>query len=126
MKIRKQMIDGYLRNLTMGRAASGSGFTSDLSQFDPDIRSMHRDALLDGNLEWLRLSIESLLANPRGRIGAFAGALYPFDDAELEELFRHAHALIWPDRTVPDLGDEAELEFVEMSRDDWAALTAGT
>jgi hypothetical protein len=125
MKIRKQMIDGYLRNLTMGRAANMSAPLSDLTQFDPDIRAMHRDALLDGNLEWLRLSLESLLANPRGRIGAFTGALYPFDDAELEAIFRHAHAQIWPDRTVPDLGDEADLEFVEMSRDDWAAIAGG-
>lgn len=125
MKIRKQMIDGYLRNLTMGRAANTNDPLSDLTQFDPDIRAMQREALLDGNIEWLRLSVESLLANPRNRIGAFVGALYPFDAAELENILRYAHSKIWPDRTVPDLGDEAELEFVEMSQEDWSAIVGG-
>lgn len=122
MKIRKQMIDGYLRNLTMGRAASAPDPMAETALIDADIRSMHREALIDDNLDWLRLSIEALLADPSGRIGAFAGVQYPYDEGEIRTLLQRAHAAIWPDRTVPEPGDEAELEFVEMSRDDWAAM----
>lgn len=121
MKIRKELIAGYTRLLTMGRAVNAPDPMADLSQFDADIRAMHRRAHKEGNLDWLRLALDALIANPRGRIGEFAGQQYPFSDAELQELFRRAYGMIWPDQPLSDPGDEADLEFVDMSAEDWAA-----
>lgn len=126
MKIRKELIEGYTRLLTMGRAVNAPDPMADLAQFDADIRAMHKRAHKDGNLDWLRLALDSLVANPRGRIGQFAGQQYPFDDAELQALFRRAYETIWPDQPLSEPGNEAELEFVDMSAEDWAAFTGAS
>lgn len=126
MKIRKELIEGYTRLLTMGRAVNAPDPMADLAQFDADIRAMHKRAYKDGNLDWLRLALDSLIANPRGRIGQFAGQQYPFDEAELQALFRRAYETIWPDQPLSEPGDEADLEFVDMSAEDWAAFTGAS
>ncbi|EDZ46254.1 hypothetical protein RBY4I_1466 [Rhodobacterales bacterium Y4I] len=126
MKIRKELIAGYTRLLTMGRAVNAPDPMADLSQFDADIRAMHKRARNEGNLDWLRLALDSLIANPRGRIGQFAGQQYPFDEAELQALFRRAYGMIWPDQPLSEPGDEADLEFVDMSAEEWAAVTGAS
>ncbi|MBY6055527.1 hypothetical protein [Leisingera daeponensis] len=123
MKIRKELIEGYTRLLTMGRAVSAPDPMADLSQFDADIRAMHKRAYKEGNLDWLRLALDSLIAGPEGRISQFAGQQYPFSDRELEALFRRAFGMIWPDQPLSEPGDEADLEFVEMSAEEWDAFT---
>ncbi|UWQ76156.1 hypothetical protein [Leisingera sp. M658] len=123
MKIRKELIAGYTRLLTMGRAVNAPDPMADLAQFDADIRSMHKRAHKEGNLDWLRLALDSLIASPAGRISLFAGQQYPFDDAELQALFRRAYGMIWPDQPLSEPGDEADLDFVEMSAEDWNAFT---
>ncbi|MBQ4824221.1 hypothetical protein J4729_06610 [Leisingera sp. HS039] len=123
MKIRKELIAGYTRLLTMGRAVNAPDPMADLAQFDADIRSMHKRAYKEGNLDWLRLALDSLIARPAGRISQFAGQQYPFDDAELQALFRRAYGMIWPDQPLSEPGDEADLDFVEMSAEDWDAFT---
>ena len=126
MKIRKELIAGYLRLLTQGRGVNAPDPMSDLAQFDADIRSMRRRAVRDGNLDWLRLSLDSLIADPDGRISQFAGQQYPFADAELVALFRRAFEMIWPEEPLSEPGDEAELEFAEMSAEEWAAATGAS
>ncbi|KUP90606.1 hypothetical protein [Tritonibacter horizontis] len=123
MKIRKEMIAQYIRLLTTGRAVNAPDPMSDLSNFDADIRTMHKRAYQDGNLDWLRLALDALIADPSGRIEEFAGLQYPFDERDLVAIFRHAHEMIWPDRSLSEPGDEAELEFVDMSPEDWAAVS---
>ncbi|MCB4455165.1 hypothetical protein [Leisingera sp. McT4-56] len=126
MKIRKELIEGYTRLLTMGRAVNAPDPMADLAQFDADIRAMHRRAHKEGNLDWLRLALDSLIASPGGRISQFAGQQYPFDDAELAALFRRAYGMIWPDQPLSEPGEEADLEFAEMSAEEWAAATGAS
>lgn len=121
MKVRKELIDQYLRLLTMGRAASTPDPMSDLSQFDADIRSMHKRAAKDGNLDWLRIALDTLIARPEGRIGMFAGQQFPFSDAELQRVFKRAFENIWPDQTLSRPGEDADLEFAGMDAEDWPA-----
>ena len=123
MKIRKELIEGYTRLLTMGRAVNAPDPMADLAQFDADIRAMHKRAHKEGNLDWLRLALDALIASPDGRIGQFAGQQYPFSGPELEALFRRAYGMIWPDQPLSEPGDEADLEFVEMSAEEWDAFT---
>lgn len=95
----------------MGRGASHPDPMSDLVNFDADIRTMHKRAHQDGNLDWLRLSLDSLIVNPDARIGTFAGQSYPFNDADLVAIFSHAFRSIWPDRSLSEPGDQLDLEF---------------
>lgn len=120
MKLRKELIAKYLRLLTRGRAVNMPDPMSAPENFDADIRTMRRQAQLDGNLDWLRLALDSLINQPRGRIQQFAGLQYPFTDEELVRIFTRAYAMIWPDVPRSELGDELELEFVDISAEDWA------
>ncbi|WP_050763169.1 hypothetical protein [Roseobacter sp. GAI101] len=122
MKIRKELIRGYLNLLTMGRGVGNPEPMSDLANFDADIRGMHKRAYQEGNLDWLRLALDSLIVNPDGRIGDFAGQQFPFDDAELVAIFKRAFETIWPDETLSEPGDEPDMEFEDMSVEDWTAL----
>lgn len=122
MKIRKEMIAGYLRFLTQGRAVNMPDPMSDLSNFDADIRSMRASAERDGNMNWLRLALDALIADPGGRIDQFAGQQYPFDDMELVEIFSRAYKILWPDEELSEPGEELELEFADMSVEEWDAI----
>jgi hypothetical protein len=123
MRMHRELIKHYLKKLTMGRGINNPDPLEDFSNFDGDINGMRRDALADGNLDWLRLSLDALIARPGGRIQDFAGQQYPFSDAELVALLSYAFARIWPDVPLSEPGEEADLEFVDMSNEDWALLT---
>lgn len=123
MKLRKELIAKYLRVLTQGRAGMLPNPMSDPANFDADIRTMSARAKRAGDLDWLRLSINSLLANPEGRIGQFAGLQYPYSDEDLGIILARAYEQIWPDRPRSEPGDELDIEFVDMSAEDWALFS---
>lgn len=124
MKVRKELIHSYLRNITNGRAVNMEDPMSDLSNFDADVRSMRRAVRLDNDENWLRLSMDALIANPAGRIEQFSGYQFPFNERELVELFTYAYKMIWPEEEISMPGQELDFEFVDMSKEDWAVYTA--
>lgn len=124
MKMSLEVIKRYTRILTMGRGASAPSPMSDLSEFNADAAAMAREAALAGDLTWLRLALDSLIANPDGRIRLFAGQQFPFTDRELVTLFSYAYRRIWPNAALSEPGDEADIEFEVMSDEDWAITKA--
>ena len=66
--------------------------------------------------------MDALIADPGGRIGQFAGPQYPFNERQMVALFTYAFETIWPDEELSMPGMEAELEFVDMSKEDWHAM----
>jgi hypothetical protein len=122
MQMNLALIRSYLLRLTSGRGGSAPDPMADLSEYDPDIEGLRRKAERDGNLDWLRLSMESLILNPAGRIGAFGGQGFPYTERELETLFRHAYARLWPDRDLPDPAGVAAIDFVSMTDEEWDAI----
>lgn len=119
MQIPKALIDRYLKAITAGRAVNMPDPLSDLSHFDADIRTMRSRALRAGHLDWLRLSIDALLARPEGRISAFAGLRYPFNDEDLVAVLSRAYDMIWPDQPRSEPGDELDLEFADIDAEAW-------
>ncbi|MEM1428537.1 MAG: hypothetical protein AAGG09_03665 [Pseudomonadota bacterium] len=124
MKLSLEVIKSYTRNLTMGRGASAPDPMSDLSQFNADAATMAREAAIAGDLVWLKIALDALIANPDGRIGQFAGQQYPFNEPDLVRLFSHAYHRIWPGDTLSAPGDEADVTFEVMSDEDWAIAKA--
>ncbi|MCT4580130.1 MAG: hypothetical protein N4A35_01825 [Flavobacteriales bacterium] len=130
MKIRKELVNQYLRDLTTsGRAVNYPDPMSDLANFDADIRTMRKRLYKDGYLEdennLIRLCLDDLISRPNKRISEFAGMAYPFNDNELVAIFKRAYETIWPEATLSDPFDEPLFEFVDMSAEDWEAITAG-
>jgi hypothetical protein len=123
MKMNRELIKFYLHKLTMGRGVNGDDPMSDLGNSKGDIRTMQSAAAANGDLDWLRLSMDALIAKPRGRIQAFAGMQYPLTDDELVDLFSYAYGRIWPSEALSEPGNEVELEFVDMSDAEWALMT---
>lgn len=122
MKIQLELIKHYLRPLSMGRGVNEPDPMADLANFDADIREVGRRAAADDGLDWLRLAMESLILEPRGRVQAFVGEQYPLNDSEMVALLRRAHAQLFPGSTLPDAGDQAPVEFESMSDQEWALL----
>lgn len=120
MKMSLEVIKSYTRNLTMGRGASAPDPMTDLSKFNSDAAAMLNEAAGAGDLTWVKIALDSLIANPDGRIGQFAGQQYPFNETQLVEIFTHAFQQIWKGETPSLRGDEVEVEFVVMSDEEWA------
>ncbi|NIZ14726.1 hypothetical protein [Phaeobacter sp. HF9A] len=122
MHMNRDLIQAYIRKLTIGVGSAASDPFADITLFDNDVHSMKMAAERAGDLEWLRLSLDALIANPRGRIGQFVEQGYPYSDDEMVTLLTYAYQKIWPDHKISDPGEEAALEFVEMSDETWQAI----
>ncbi|PCJ07931.1 MAG: hypothetical protein COB16_09600 [Rhodobacteraceae bacterium] len=73
-----------------------------------------------GDEELLKMSFDSLLASPKGRIQQFNGQVYGYREDEMEELLAHVFSYAWPqeERSLP--GEEIAIEFIPMSDEEWA------
>lgn len=122
MKIHREMIKHYIQYMTSGIGVTEEFPMRELSNFDRDIFSMSAEASRDGNLDWLRLSLDSLIANPDGRIKLFLDYTYPFNDEEILNLFTYAFKKIWPDEEISGKGAELDLQFVSMTDEEWSRI----
>ena len=125
MRINRHVIERYLWVLTNGVAASATDPMGELDAYDREIALMVSLARGAGEEELLRISIDSLLANPRGRIGQFNGQVYGFREDQMEELLAYAFARAWPDAERSPPGEGIDLEFVPMSEEEWRVLQQG-
>ena len=126
MRISESMVRSYLRDITMGRAANREDPMADLSAYDEAIDLVGERANAEGNGFWLKTAINSLLAQPEGRIGKFAGQGYPFGDDDLIRIFTHTFERIWPDSTPNSGGERTLFEIVQMEDNEWARILAET
>lgn len=122
MHMNRDLIQAYIRKLTIGVGSAASDPFADITLFDNDVQSVKMAAKRAGDLEWLRLSLDSLITNPRGRIGQFVEQGYPYSDHEMVTLLTYAYQKIWPDQKISEPGEETVLEFVEMSDETWQAI----
>lgn len=122
MDLHRDLIKSYIRKMTIGRGSSESDPFTDITFFNNDIYTMKVAAEQAGDLEWLRLSMDALIANPRGRIGQFVEQGYPYSDEEMVTLFTYAYKQIWPERDISERGEEAQLNFVDMSDETWQSI----
>lgn len=122
MKIRRQLIQRYLDYLLFSRGMEAQDRRPiKLNEYERDVYDMKAHALADGNLDWLKLSIGSLLSNPKGkgRIISFSSSIYPYNEEELIELLVYAFDLIWPGDLKSQLAQGTHLDFVNMTEEEW-------
>lgn len=122
MDMNRDLIQSYIRKLTLGAGAAASDPFADIALFDNDIHTMKTVAEQAGDLEWLRLSMDALIASPKGRIGRFVEQGYPYSEDEMVTLFTYAYQKIWPDHDISAPGEEAALNFVDMSAETWQTI----
>jgi hypothetical protein len=92
---------------------------ADLGVFNGDISEMRRRAAETGDLEVLRLALVSLVLAPGGRLQAFAGTQYPFNEADLTAVLRHALERAWPNEPLPEPGAELAVELADIPEEEW-------
>jgi len=122
MDIHRDLIKAYIRKLTLGRGSAAPDPFADITLFQNDVQTMKSAAERAGDLEWLRLSMDALIANPDGRIDQFVGQGYPFSDEEMVALLTYAYTTIWPDHEISEPGYEAPLDFVDMTDETWESI----
>jgi hypothetical protein len=125
MNLRKGMIADYLMYITSLTFVDPEDVTEDMTVYDEAIEAMASNARYDGNLEYLRLAMDSLIADPEGRLEQFYGSGYPFSDQELHEILRYAYQEIWPDADISKPGMAVPVEFIDMTREEWENARAG-
>lgn len=125
MLLRKEMIDEYLSYITSLVFVDPDDVTEDMSVYDDAIEAMAGNARYDENLEYLRLAMDFLIANPENNLEQFYGSGYPFSDRELHAILQYAYQSIWPDEPISEPGEAAPVQFVDMSEPDWNASRSG-
>lgn len=125
MKVNYYAVQKYLSWLTGGRAASNPDTIDEWETYEADMDAMIDEARKNGDEDLLRLSIDSLVASPEGRIDEFAGQVYGYSDDDLVDLFTYAFEYIWPDHAMSAPGYGPDFEFVPMSDEEWAARQGG-
>lgn len=125
MKVNFYVIQRYLSWLTEGRGASNPETIDDWETYEVDMDAMIREARQNGDEDLLMLAINSLVADPDGRIDEFVGHVYAFTDEDLVDLFSHAFEYIWPDAVLSAPGEGPDYQFVPMSDEEWAARKGG-
>ena len=124
MKVNSILIERYLSMVTESRAALLDDPAGDMTAYDPAIDAMAAAALAAGDDDLLRMSTDALIAAPGGgRLSQFAGSVYRWPNREFVPLLTHAHERLWPDFALSDPGDQADIDFVPMTSEEWAAYS---
>ena len=122
MKVNSILIEHYLSMVTESRAAMLDDPAGDMSAYDAAIDAMAAAARAADDDDLLRMSIDALIASPGGgRLAQFAGSAYRWPNREFVPLLTHAFERLWPDMALSDAGDAADIEFLPMSSEEWAA-----
>lgn len=124
MKVNSILIQRYLSMVTESRAAMLDDPAGDLTAYDDEIDAMGAAARAADDEALLRISIDALIASPGGgRLAQFGGSAYRWPNREFVPLLTYAHERLWPDMTLSEPGDEADIEFLPMSSEEWAAYS---
>jgi hypothetical protein len=125
MKVNSILIEKYLAMVTESRMAMMEDPVGDLSAYDDAIDGMGAAAQAAGDGNLLRVSIDALVARPEGRLFQFAGSVYRWPNDEFVPLLTRAYERLWPERELSFPGEEADIDFVAMSAEEWAAYNGG-
>ena len=123
MKINSRLIERYLSIVTESRVSMMADPARDLTAYDGAIDAMGEAACADDNEDFLRIAIDSLIAEPIGRLSQFTGSTYRWPNEEFVPLLTHAYERLWPDDPLSLPGAEPEVEFEAMTSAEWAAYT---
>lgn len=122
MNIQKNMIERYLNFITSLTFTDPGDVTEDMELYDEAIEAMASFARMDDNLEYLRVALDSLIADPDGRLEQFYGTGHPFTDQELHEILRYAYQSIWPGEHISAPGTAVPVEFLDVSDEEWNVM----
>lgn len=120
MKVNSHVIEKYIWLITNGVAASAENPMDNLENFDREIEMMKKQAEAAGDEELLKMSLDSLIANPNGRIQMFNGQVFGFRVDQMVELLTYVFRYVWPEEELSLPGDGVDLEFVPMSDEEWS------
>ena len=126
MKVNFYVIRRYLSWLTEGRGASNPETIDDWETYELDMDAMIRDARENGDEVLLKRAIDSLAADPTGRVDEFIGQVHGFGDDDMVDLLTHAFEYLWPGEMLSAPGEGPKMEFVPMSDEEWAARLGRT
>jgi hypothetical protein len=121
MKINSRLMERYLSIVTESRGSMMENPAREFTLYDSAIDEMGEAARADDNDTLLRLAIDSLIAEPKGRLHQFAGQTYRWPNEEFIALLTHAHQRLWPEESLSLPGNEPDVEFVAMTSAEWAA-----
>jgi hypothetical protein len=122
MKISKPMVRYFLSYVTSGYFNHHDVHPDTVEGYQECVPNIQKLATKTGDLPWLRLAFEYLLAHPEIDTEPFAGLRYPYDDEEVRDILRFLWRNLWTDRQPRPADQLPPVELAEMDADSWAAL----
>lgn len=121
-KISKDKITYYLMYLTVGYFDDENVPPSTVEGYAAQVPYIKAKAEKQGDLPWLKLALEYLLAHPEVDCSEYRGPHYAYSDAEMRGIFRYLLDNIWPDAGPTPPTALNEVEMVPMSDAEWKEL----
>ncbi|UQA61368.1 hypothetical protein [Polyangium aurulentum] len=119
MRISESMIRYYLDTVTVGYFDEHDLPADDVRGYDDYIRTLKQKAVKHHDMDALRVALAYLLSSEGLDLAAFNGGRYPFDDAEMREIVRHAYEVLFAaDEGLPET-DLSSVELVQMPVEEW-------
>ena len=119
MKISQTMLRDHLRGVTVNYFSHHNLAPEDIDDYTPFAEHVRQTAERRGDLPWLKLGLEHVLIHREESCEHLNGGIYPFGDDDLRDLIEIVWEALWPDEQLPDESQAPEIEFEEMSTEDW-------
>jgi hypothetical protein len=114
------MLSYYLVGVTAGYFGRHDEPADDVQEYSYLIEDLRLGAALHGDLEYLRLGLEYLLAHREIDLVQFAGGTdFPYEQEQVREIIEYAWKTIWPDAPPIPSGCPPGVELVSMSLEEW-------
>ena len=119
MRISESMLRYYLDTVTVGYFDDHDLPPDNVRGFDDYIQTMKQKALKHHDMDALRVALAYLLSSKGLDLATFSGGRYPFDDAEMRELVRHAYEVLFPADDGLTETSLSSVELVQMPVEEW-------
>ena len=120
MIISDDMMRYYIGDITSGYFSHHDVPADNVTEYAPFIENMRKLANLHGDLDYLRLGLEYLLAHPEIELLPFAhGDSYPYWEEQIREIIEYAWKMLWPNALPISPGGPSGVELVPMSLEEW-------
>ena len=97
-EIDQEFAQNYFYRLNTGAGANQPDPMANINNFSPEVYGMWKRAEHRGEMETLCQVMAFYIVNPDGISSLVSPQGYPFSDSELQEIFKYAFKIIWPDR----------------------------
>ena len=122
VKISRQMLRSYLLHITIGYFNDRNIPPATLDAYIDRAEQIRLAATNQGDMAWLKLGLQHVLADKSIDASEYQGPRYPFTDPEMRDIMGYVLRTLWPEEQTDAEGLASEVELVDVALEDWPKL----